>query len=72
MDFTEIIGNFAAQGLYWRAHHGDKEMSTGNYVWAESLTKQCVATFGSSWGEYSLKRAQAYLLLVQIYAKMEK
>ena len=62
-----------AQCLQWKAVNAKlHEEADGCLVWAEVEAKGAMAMFRTFYGENSLKVAQTYSLLGQIYTKMEK
>ncbi|KAK6179290.1 hypothetical protein SNE40_011684 [Patella caerulea] len=59
-----------ASALQWKALNGPKEVHDSTLHWAEVEAKQALIISKSCYGDISLRTAQIYSLLGQIYSKM--
>ena len=63
----------AAQVLLWKASLVDDDgAKQASLLQAEEEAKAAMQVYKQYWGDYSLKLAQAYTTLAQIYARMDK
>ena len=63
---------FTASALQWKALQASKETQEMTLSQAESEAKRALEMVTGQYGEVSLRTAQMYSLLGQIYSKMEK
>ena len=61
-----------AQVLLWKASLADEDARQASLLQAEEEAKAAMQIYKVYWGDYSLKLAQSYTTLAQIYAKMDK
>ena len=64
--------DIAASALQWKAFHASKETQEMTLCQAETEAKHALELVTIHYGEISLRTAQIYSLLGQIYSKMER
>ena len=67
-----FLNLLTASALQWKALQASKETQEMNLSQAESEAKRALEMVVGQYGEVSLRTAQMYSLLGQIYSKMEK
>ena len=64
--------DISASALQWKAFHASKETQEMTLCQAETEAKHALELVTIHYGEISLRTAQIYSLLGQIYSKMER
>ena len=69
---TGILFVYSASALQWKAFHANKETQDATLQLAEAEAKKALELVITHYGEVSLRTAQVYALLGQVYSKMDR